>query len=133
MTPEDEAQLQDIAAEIRGTWELGSYTIGGVTHEVEVGGNTVRVPTLVFGEFVEGDLGCNSITGGENHYDMVGPNLTFDDPVIEAGLCVPERLMTTELALVETVLWSGTEISVSIVGDDMSWFVDGETFQFRRR
>ena len=130
MTVED--TLGPISDEIVGTWELQSFTIDAVEHEVEVGVNTASRPILTFGEFVRGEVGCNSITGGENSYRVSGSHVTFDSPVIEASACVPDDLMQVEFALVKGALWAEMPIEVSITSDEMSWLVNAETYQFTR-
>ncbi|HJQ76354.1 MAG TPA: META domain-containing protein [Acidimicrobiia bacterium] len=122
-----------ISDEIVGTWELQSFTVDAVEHEVEVGVNTASRPILTFGEFVEGEVGCNSITGGDNGYQVSGSHLTFDSPVIEASACVPDDLMEVEFALVNGALWAEIPIEVSITSDEMSWLVKGEAYEFTRQ
>lgn len=67
---------------IPGTWHLSSLTIDGVTEEVQVGVNTVRIPNVEFEPRMVIDMGCN--TGGEVDFggNLNAPRYHYIDSVL---------------------------------------------------
>jgi len=129
---EDEAQLTDHVAAIRGSWALESFTSDGEEVDVEVDVNTAKLPVLTFGDHVAGTVGCNQIESSfETPYEVVDRTLTLGEVVIEAAECGP-GLMEAETALMDYALWADSGIHLTIVDGVMLWEVNDASFRFGR-
>jgi len=117
-------------AEILGVWEMTGFSAVGEELAVAVGVNAANTPWIEFdgGGGIRGDSGCNGFEDLEG-YSFVDGVLDPAEVLFESAACVPEELMTTNVALSDA-LWSENEIKVTFGRDSMRWEIDGEVLKF---
>lgn len=118
------------ANDLVGTWQLVSYVDDGDETVVEEGANTTVSPTFTFdGQYVSGNAGCNNF-GDDDDYPY-----TYTEGALNLGVLVKDasecETMTTELFL-ENLIWSGSDITVVIEDDSMTWNFEDDMLTFTK-
>lgn len=119
--------------EIAGRWQVEWYESAGQHVDVEVGANTALQPFFVFDRFVSGNAGCNNFgDNGDYEYELADDTLRFPEQIpIDMSECDPAKLMSTE-TIIESFLWSDSDIALRMDGDKMTWAVGDLQLGFAR-
>jgi heat shock protein HslJ len=101
--------------------------VNGDSHLVVVGENTRQTPWIEAGEFLQGDLGCNTMSQGDPTYKVEGNLLHPGQIYTTAGRC-EDKLMAVEEAF--NALMGNGQVRVEVTDQSMTWTRGDDSMTF---